>query len=370
VTPREEQERREDLFLASWASRARCSRGRERPEEPCPIRTAYQRDRDRIVHCKAFRRLKHKTQVLLLPEGDHYRTRLTHTLEVSQIARTIARALALNEDLTEAIALGHDLGHTPFGHMGERVLDRLAREGGRAEGFHHARQSLRVVERLEREGSGLNLTWEVRMGILQHSKGQVDVREGFRLEAPSTPEAWVVRVSDSIAYLNHDLDDAIRAGLITPEDLPDLVRERLGRTHGQRIGALVGDVLAHSGEGKIAFGPERLEAIEALRSFLHERVYSGPAARREAPKVEHLLRFLFERGLSDRMRDGGDRRAALDATIDYLAGMTDRYALALFAELGVPSPWPAAHARAEGRSGPSPRREMPLGTPETGPFHE
>ena len=205
----------EKSILAAEACASANSRGREYDEPPCPLRTCFQVDRDRIVHSKAFRRLKHKTQVLLLPEGDHYRTRLTHTLEVTQIARTISRCLRLNEDLTEAIALGHDLGHTPFGHMGERILDRIARSRGR-EGFHHASQSLRVVEHLEKDGKGLNLTAEVRMGILQHSKGQVDVRKSFGMDRPSTMEAWVVRISDSIAYLNHDLDDGLRAGFISP----------------------------------------------------------------------------------------------------------------------------------------------------------
>lgn len=339
MTPREEREYLERLILSPLAVRSDSSRGREAPISPCPIRTCFQRDRDRIVHCKAFRRLKHKTQVLLLPEGDHYRTRLTHTLEVSQIARTIARAMRLNEDLTEAIALGHDLGHTPFGHIGERVLDRLARERGRP-GFRHAEQGLRVVDRLERDGKGLNLTWEVRMGILQHSKGQVDVRAGFPMDRPSSLEAWVVRVSDSIAYLNHDLDDALRAGLVRAEEMPSVVTASLGGTHGSRIGALVRDLIENSRDGEIRFSEDRLTAVEALRTFLYERVYSGTAVRREEPKLEFLLRHLFEGILAEKLREGGDEREALDAAIDRLAGMTDRYALALFEESVLPSPWP------------------------------
>jgi dGTPase len=322
---REIWEERELEWLAPWACPAAKSRGRGRPDEPCGIRTAFQRDRDRVIHSKSFRRLKHKTQVLIFPESDHPRTRLTHTLEVAQISRTIARALRLNEDLTEAVALAHDLGHTPFGHHGERVLNEIALSEGLPP-FHHALQSLRVVDVLEREGRGLNLTWEVRMGIVQHSKGQVDVREGFGLEAPSTVEAWVVRISDSIAYLNHDLDDAIGAGFIGKDDIPRGVFEILGASHGARIDSLVRDVVSNSGNGRISFSERILEQVEALRNFLYDSVYCHEAIRREEPRLSNVLKFLYghvrsERGL-------GAREA-----IDEISGMTDRYALQIFSSI-------------------------------------
>lgn len=337
MTIREQWEDWERTFLAPYACLSSQSKGRLREEAFCPIRTVFQVDRDRIIHSKSFRRLKYKTQVLLLPEGDHYRTRLTHTLEVSQIARTIARALRLNEDLTEAISLGHDLGHTPFGHMGERALDELARENGLL-GFHHASQSLRVVDVIEKDGAGLNLTEEVRRGILQHSKGQVDVREGFMLEHPSTLEAWVVRVSDSIAYLNHDLDDALRARVIVVEDIPSLVLDRLGRTHGKRIGTLVEDVVHHSDSQKITFSSPILEAVETLRAFLYEFLYDGTKAREEAPKVRHVLRTLFAYFVVNPLLEGsGD---PVRFALDFISGMTDRYALNCFSQIAVPTPWP------------------------------
>jgi dGTPase len=292
------------------------------------VRTVFQRDRDRVLHSKSFRRLKHKTQVLLLPESDHPRTRLTHTLEVSQIARTIARALALNEDLVEAIALAHDLGHTPFGHMGERVLREIAVSEGLS-GFHHAAQSLRVVDLLERDGAGLNLTWEVRMGVIQHSKGQVDVRDGFNLENPSTVEAWVVRVSDSIAYLNHDLDDALGAGLLAERDIPPAITENLGASHGVRIDTLVKDLISNSDGGRVAFSAAVLGHMEELRHYLNSSVYSHESIRSEEPKVANMIKFLYaherERGL-----------AARDA-MDKISGMTDRYALHLFRNLAEPN---------------------------------
>jgi dGTPase len=334
----------EQTILSPEACLSARTKGREREEPPCPLRTCFQVDRDRIVHSKSFRRLKHKTQVLLLPEGDHYRTRLTHTLEVSQIARTIARCLRLNEDLTEAIALGHDLGHTPFGHMGERVLDRISRSSG-GDGFHHARQSLRVVERLEKDGKGLNLTEEVRQGILLHSKGQVDVRQSFGMNRPPTLEAWVVRISDSIAYLNHDLDDAIRAGFLTAGEIPSLVTERLGVTHGERIGRLVEDVVACSwGTGSIIMGESAMEAVEVLRETLYRKVYASSRVLAEEPKVEHVLRTLFEELLSNPEKAAGLDRIEPDPVvraIDFLSGMTDRYALQFFDEIAKPSPWPA-----------------------------
>jgi deoxyguanosinetriphosphate triphosphohydrolase, putative len=329
LTCREAWEQREREWLAPWACASADSRGRERSEAPCPIRTAFQRDRDRIIHSKSFRRLKHKTQVLLLPESDHPRTRLTHTLEVSQIARTIARALRLNEDLTEAIALAHDLGHTPFGHMGERVLQEITREEGMPR-FRHAEQSLRVVDVLERDGVGLNLTWEVRQGILQHSKGQVDVRNGFFLESPSTIEAWVVRVSDSIAYLNHDLDDALGAGILEEERIPRSVLTVLGASHGARINALVLDVVDESRAGEIRFSAAALEQIEVLRQFLYDSVYSNASIRREEPKVANVIRGLYRHA---REAQGLDAREA----IDRISGMTDRYALQLFRQIAEPS---------------------------------
>lgn len=331
---RERWEERELSWLAPWACASRNSRGREREETPCPIRTAFQRDRDRVIHSKSFRRLKHKTQVLLLPESDHPRTRLTHTLEVAQIARTISRALCLNEDLTEAIALAHDLGHTPFGHMGERTLAELAKSVG-LPGFHHAQQSLRVVDLLERNGVGLNLTWEVRQGIVQHSKGQVDVRHGFDLVNPSTVEAWVVRVSDSIAYLNHDLDDALGAGIVKREDVPERMFETLGRSHGQRIDALVRDVIAQSKDGRIEFSEKYLAQIEALRKFLFDAVYSSAGIKKEEPKVAHVLRTLFEHAL-------GEGNLEPQGAIDWISSMTDRYALQFFHQIAVPASWPCA----------------------------
>lgn len=344
MTSREVWEAMERQILAPYASKSSESRGRSVPESPCPIRTCYQRDRDRIIHCKAFRRLKYKTQVLLLPEGDHYRTRLTHTLEVAQIARTISRALQLNEDLTEAVALGHDLGHTPFGHMGEEALDVLARENG-LKGFHHARQSLRIVEILEREGRGLNLTWEVREGILQHSKGQIDVHKGLELSTPSTLEAWVVRVSDSIAYLNHDLDDALRARLIALEEVPRDVIRILGVGHSQRIGTLVTDVIQNSGERGVYFSDTALEAMELLRTFLFNRVYSGPQAEKERPKVRYVLSTIFEYIMSniqilDSMEFTDVEANKTTRVMDFISGMTDRYALAFFEAIAVPTPWP------------------------------
>jgi len=331
-TVRETIEEGERRCLSTRATLASNSRGRQVPEDECPFRTCFQRDRDRIIHSKAFRRLKHKTQVLLLPEGDHVRTRLTHTLEVSQVARTIARALSLNEDLTEAIALGHDLGHTPFGHMGERVLDRLSRQRG-LNGFHHASQSLRVVDHLERDGRGLNLTWEVRMGILQHSKGQVDVSKGFKLDSPSSLEAWVVRVSDSIAYLNHDLDDAVRAKFVTPGDLPSRVLG-LGERVSDRIGAMVEDVIRNSWDrDQIGFSPGMLETMEDMRAFLNQRLYRSARIVEEEPKVDHLITTLFEHLEATRPQWGAQ------AIVDHISGMTDRYALMAFRRIAIPSPW-------------------------------
>ncbi|HXH08083.1 MAG TPA: deoxyguanosinetriphosphate triphosphohydrolase [Vicinamibacterales bacterium] len=339
---REELEERERRFLAPQAARSADTRGRLRPEPEDPIRPAFQRDRDRIVHCKAFRRLKHKTQVFLAPRGDHYRTRLTHTLEVSQIARSIAKVLRLHEELTEAIALGHDLGHTPFGHAGERVLAELVPGG-----FSHHEQSLRVVDVLENDGRGLNLTWEVRDGIARHSKG----RHGLPVGAPpehraSTIEGQVARVADIIAYVNHDIDDAIRAGLLRAEDLPRAAVGVLGRTSSARIGRMVTDVVLCTLEGGLAevrMSDEVLEATLELRSFLFEAVYENEVATAEFRKAAGILGGLWEK-VRERPDEFLDRRTVetegLDAAArDFLAGMTDRFAISLFERLFIPKPW-------------------------------
>lgn len=338
---RERIEENERQMLSPFAALAAASRGREHPEEPCPVRTAFQRDRDRIIHCKAFRRLKHKTQVFLDPEGDHYRTRLTHTLEVAQIGRTIARALRLNEDLTEALALAHDLGHPPFGHAGEEVLDALLPGG-----FRHEEQSLRVVRVLEREGKGLNLTLEVLDGIARHSKGRAGpgvAAEGE--EALSTLEAQILRIADLIAYVNHDIDDAIRAGLLTAAELPAEEVRVAGETHSARIGRMVQDVVAHSWEqARIRMGEPMHRALLALRAFLFERVYDNPRSRQEFDKATKVIRELFAsfrehpEAIPPEIRRGSgedDDRAACD----FIAGMTDRYALTCYERLFLPRTW-------------------------------
>ena len=330
MTPREHQEEIEKQILSTSACLSVNSKGREKKEAECSIRTCFQRDRDRIIHSKSFRRLKYKTQVLLLPEGDHYRTRLTHTLEVTQIARTIARALRLNEDLTEAIALGHDLGHTPFGHMGEKVLDKLAKEHG-LNGFHHAVQSLRVVDTIEKNGEGLNLTWEVRMGIIQHSKGQVDVRHGYDLEKPTTMEAWVVRISDSVAYLNHDLDDALRADFFKEDTLPDEITAGIGMTHSQRINALILNLLQNSTEKELKFSSDMLSKIEFMREYLYNNVYSSNSTSKEDEKGEYVLSAIFNHEIQ--------QGKTPQETVDFISGMTDRFALNYFNQLFVPTPW-------------------------------
>ncbi len=327
--PRPPWEQIERQILSPRATLSAESRGRERPEQPSPYRTAFQRDRDRVLHSKAFRRLKHKTQVFLSPEGDHYRTRLTHTLEVSQIARTIARALQLNEDLTEAIALGHDLGHTPFGHAGERSLNALI-DGG----FRHYEQSVRVVERLENTGMGLNLTWEVRDGIRCHSSG----------EEAATPEGRVVRWADKIAYLNHDMDDAIRAGVLREEDIPLEIHLHLGDCTTARIDTLVSAMICGSEEG-IAIDPVLEPYFYQLRSFMFENLYIGSSAKTEETKVDGILSALFHHYAANpdklpeeyaliRERDGVQR-----AVCDYIAGMTDNYALQVYQELFIPHGW-------------------------------
>ena len=332
---REQTEKKEEA-LSFYAAKSRYSRGRMKWEEPCPIRTCFQRDRDRIIHSKAFRRLKHKTQVLIAPLGDHYVTRLTHTLEVSQIARTIARALNLNEDLTEAIALGHDLGHTPFGHIGEEVLDELCMEG-----FRHNEQSLRVVELLEKEGQGLNLTWEVRDGILNHSKGQVDIPEAGWGDI-GTLEGQVCRIADIVAYINHDVEDAIRANIISQNDLPQLVVKTLGQIHSQRINTLVCDIISSSWsvselepggtEPVITMSTEVLKAANILRQFLFERVYNRSSAKQQIDQARTVMRLLYshflrhENELPQEFASSGSKERKI---ADYIAGMTDQYALRL-----------------------------------------
>lgn len=319
----------EERILSPFATLSAKSRGRERPEEPCQVRTAFQRDRDRIIHSKAFRRLKHKTQVFIAPAGDHYRTRLTHTLEVAQIARTIAKALRLNEDLTEAIALGHDLGHTPFGHTGEEVLRRI-----HPGGFEHNEQSLRIVDVLE-QGKGLNLSWEVRDGILNHCGALV----------PSTTEGRIVKLADRVAYINHDIDDALRGGVLEPGDLPDDCLSVIGNTHAGRINTMVRDIIEHSSDSpEIRMSPAVAQATARLRSFLFERVYIGSAAKVEEEKAKRLLEALYAyyREHADQLpdaarvleRDGPDR-----AVCDYVAGMTDRYAVLRYMSLFVPFSW-------------------------------
>jgi dGTPase len=341
---REQLEARELEFLAPAAAKSAHSRGRLTPEPEDPIRPVYQRDRDRIIHCKAFRRLKHKTQVFFAPTGDHYRTRLTHTLEVSQIARSIAKVLRLHEELTEAIALGHDLGHPPFGHAGERVLDALVPGG-----FSHYEQSLRVVDVLENGRQGLNLTWEVRDGIARHSKGKHGVPVGAPPEhRASTIEGQIARVADIIAYVNHDIDDAMRAGVLDGGDLPAGAVELLGTTSSQRINSMVTDAVVRTlegGLGEVRMSDEVLSATLELRRFLFDAVYENPRATAEFEKAAGILG-----GLWDKIRSRPDPyldRTTIEtegidmAAKDFLAGMTDRYAVALFEELFVPKSWSA-----------------------------
>ncbi len=328
--PREQTEEIERLTLSPRATLSRESKGREREEEPDPLRTCFQRDRDRIVHSKAFRRLKHKTQVFLAPEGDHYRVRLTHTLEVSQIARTAARALRLNEDLTEAVALGHDLGHTPFGHLGEQALTPFL--GGP---FRHNEQSLRVVDYLENDGRGLNLTREVREGILNHT---------WSMPPPATFEAQVVRFADRIAYVNHDVDDAIRAGVLETHELPGTAVEILGWTHGERINTLVTDLVRHTADGPdVGLSDDVFRALDCLRDFMFERVYLRDEIRSEQEKAIALIRSLFAHYLDhpEELPEEYHRAPGELPTrvADYIAGMTDRYALRMYEQLFLPQGW-------------------------------
>ncbi|GAB4190880.1 MAG: deoxyguanosinetriphosphate triphosphohydrolase [Roseiflexaceae bacterium] len=324
---------------------------RDRPEPESPVRTAFQRDRDRILHCKPFRRLKHKTQVFIAPLGDHYRTRLTHTLEVTQIARTVARALRLNEDLVEAIGLGHDLGHTPFGHAGEAALSRA-----QGYAFRHNEQSLRIVEVLEKDGEGLNLTPQVREGIFMHSKGRRDITAKAWGTA-STLEGQIIKIADSIAYINHDIDDAIRAGILTPEDLPRDLVAVLGDTHAARINTMVCDLIDHNwwatGKGQppdpptLGMSANILEATNALREFMYQRVYLNSEAKHDDGKVRLMIAMLYAHFLEhpeelpehiQRINHARSEPTAR-AVVDYIAGMTDRYAIKIFTDLYVPKTW-------------------------------
>jgi len=339
---RDALEQREFEYLSPAAAKSAASRGRLREEPPDPIRPVFQRDRDRIIHSKAFRRLKHKTQVFLAPTGDHYRTRLTHTLEVSQIARSIAKVLRLHEELTEAIALGHDLGHPPFGHAGERVIDGLVPGG-----FSHYEQSLRIVDVLENGRQGLNLTWEVRDGIARHSKG----KHGLPVGAPpehraSTMEGQIARVADIAAYVNHDIDDAVRAGILNEADLPADAVAVIGRTSSQRINTMVTDVVTRTMEAgltEVRMSDEVLQATLKLREYLFEAVYENPRATAEFEKATGILGGLWERirARPDQYLDAVTiEKEGLDAAArDFLAGMTDRYAVSLFQELFVPKSW-------------------------------
>lgn len=335
MTIREKQEQQEHVYLSPVASFSDSTLGRDFPEKPCDIRTEYQRDRDRILHSKAFRRLKGKTQVFLIPEGDHYRTRMTHTLLVSQIARTMAKALRLNDDLTEAIALGHDLGHTPFGHAGERALDRISPFG-----FKHSEQSVRCVELLEKRGDkiGLNLTKEVRDGMLNHQTSS----------NPMTLEGKLVRLSDKIAYINHDIDDAIRGGIITEEQIPHELTDVLGHNLSERLDTLIHDIVMNSeGESDIIMTPEIHDTMQSLRSYLFESVYTNPKAKGEESKAEKMLEDLFNY-YCDHMealpeeyvqmyRTGGEERERV--VCDYIAGMTDHYAVTKYSEINIPTAW-------------------------------
>lgn len=330
LTVREKTEMAEAANLSPWACRSVDSRGRDVPEEQCPLRTVFQRDRDRIIHCKAFRRLKHKTQVFLSPVDDHYRTRLTHTLEVAQIARTIARALSVNEDLTEAIALGHDLGHTPFGHAGERVLNEIS-----SIGFKHYEQSVRVVEKLEKDGKGLNLTYEVRNGILCHTKGR---------EA-DTVEGRIVRLADRIAYINHDIDDAVRAGVITTDSIPKQYLNILGKTTSSRINTMIMSVAENTFDGQIKMSPEVEHCFRELHEWMYEYVYRNPYAKAEEKKVPNVIKSLFDYYTENitelpnelmviAMTEGAER-----AAVDYIAGMTDNFAVETYRNLFIPKAW-------------------------------
>lgn len=333
MTIREQLEAREREYLSPYATRSADSKGREREEKECDLRPVFQRDRDRILHSKSFRRLKQKTQVFLLPKGDHYRTRMTHTLEVSQNARTIAKALRLNEDLVEAISLGHDLGHTPFGHAGERALDELCPMG-----FRHNEQSVRVVQHLEKEGRGLNLTKEVLDGILTHQTAG----------EPMTLEGQIVRFSDKIAYINHDIDDAIRGGILSEADIPPKFRKVLGGSTKERLNKITHDVIIHSmDQPKIQMSEEVEDAMAGLRRFLFDNVYRNPLAKQEEQKAEKMVKNLYGYYMDQIENLPNEYLMLMDAgkgskeriICDYIAGMTDNYAVKIFQEIFIPESW-------------------------------
>ena len=332
MTIRERLEQQEYVLLAPNAQKAAETKGRLYPAEENEVRTCYQRDADRIVHSKSFRRLMHKTQVFLSPEGDHYRTRMTHTLEVARVARTITRALRLNEDLSEAIAFGHDLGHTPFGHAGEVALTEVM-----GTPFHHNEQSLRVVDLLEKDGAGLNLTYEVRMGILGHSRSS---------RLPETLEGQIVRISDQIAYINHDIDDAMRAGILTDRDIPREIANVLGESHRDRINTLVTNMIFHTlNSGELGMDEEIRQAMESLRAFMFERVYKNPVAKGEESKARRILQELYEYYIKHPETLPEDFQPQITfegmgrTVCDYIAGMTDKYAMYKYSELFIPTAW-------------------------------
>ena len=328
--PREEREKLEHLLIGPYGILSENSRGRLFPEEECQIRTCFQRDVDRITHSKSFRRLKHKTQVFLQPEGDHYRTRLTHTLEVTRLARTVARALQLNEDLTEAASLGHDLGHTPFGHAGERALNKIYTGG-----FKHYEQSLRVVDILERDGQGLNLCYETRMGILHHTHGDPE----------DIPEEALVRLCDRIAYINHDLDDSIRAGILTEEAVPERIRENCGTRNSERINSFITDLILNSRDGELKMSPRMQDTFDFFHAFMYSDIYVNPLAKSEESKVEGILTSLYEyytghpEALPGEFAMVLEREGVERAAVDYISGMTDSYAMEKYGKLFIPFAW-------------------------------
>ena len=362
-------EAREFATLCSDAAKSAHSKGRARPAEDDPIRTNWQRDRDRIIHSKSFRRLKHKTQVFISPEFDHYRTRLTHTLEVTQIARTVARALRLNEDLTEAIGMGHDVGHAPYGHVGEEALDAAYRRHDPDARFRHYEHSLRIVDELENGGQGLNLTWEVRDGILHHSKGKSDLLAGESLDKwlqvgkPSTLEGQIIRICDRVAYVNHDIDDALRAGFIQQDQLPRACLKVLGERHGQRITTMVAAIIEASSDlingercaNRIAMRDDVMDATDALKTWMFDHVYLINSADEE-PRVHHVICSLFDYFMDNPEKMRGtlcpaaaagnwaavERKALARCVCDYIAGMTDRFASHAFTEIFLPTSWRGA----------------------------
>jgi len=339
---REQLEKREKAALCPQAALSSHS-GRERPEPACPFRTAFQKDRDKIIHSKSFRRLKHKTQVFLSPLGDHYRTRMTHSLEVMQIGRTIARALRLNEDLVEAAALGHDLGHTPFGHSGEAVLNEI-----HPGGFHHVKQSVRIVEKLENDGRGLNLTKEVTEAIAKHSKGKGPILTDDPALKARTLEGQIVRIADILAYINHDLDDAVRAGMLAHDDIPKDIQDVFGKTHARRIETMVSDVIASTQNGnldKIRMSSEKLEALGALRAFMFDHVYESERTQEELKKAQQAVRALYgfylkhPKQLLKEMEIEKLTESLEVHVVDFISGMTDRYAVRKYGELVMPHSW-------------------------------